>query len=165
MIWPKYQESEALRLKIEEKETEIRYLEAYFSNLNQLSQELEGYEVQLSKIGFALPSDSSLALISLINFLQKASSQNGLIFKELGSFSIISPKTLTETPGLPETKPPSEIKEIHLSFEVAGSYSALKNFLHTLEKSARLIEVENISFVYEEVEIFSFNFEIKTYSY
>ncbi len=163
LIWPKYQELRALKVEVEEKETEFRYLEEYFSKLDQSSQELKKYEAQLSKIDFALPSDSSLTLLSLINFLQKASSQNGLVFKELNSFSIISPKPLAETPGL--RTPPFNIKEIYLDFEVAGSYSALKNFLNTLEKSAKLVEVEKISFSFEEGEIFSFSLKIKTHSY
>jgi len=165
LIWPKYQDLGDLKLEIEGKETELQYLEEYFSKLNQLSQELKKYEVQLSKIDFALPSDSSLALLSLINFLQKASSQNGLVFKEFSSFSIILPKPPTGTPGPVEPEPPSNIKEIRLNFEVAGSYSALKNFLNTLEKSAKLIEIENISFSFGEEEIFSFSLRIKTHSY
>ncbi|MBZ9578322.1 hypothetical protein KJA14_00520 [Patescibacteria group bacterium] len=165
LIWPKYQNLGALKLEIEGKEIELQYLEEYFQRLDQLSQELKKYEAQLSKIDFALPSDSSLTLLSLINFLQKASSQNGLVFKELGSFSIILPKPPAEASGLQESQLSSKIKEIYLGFEVAGSYSALKNFLNTLEKSAKLIEVEEVSFSFEEEEIFSFIFKIKTHSY
>jgi len=165
LIWPKYQNLGALRLETEAKKTELQYLEEYFLRLDQLSQELKKYETQLSKIDFALPSDSSLALLSLMNFLQKASSQNGLVFKEFGSFSIILPKPPAETPDLQEPKLPSDIQEIHLGFEVAGSYSALKNFLNTLEESAKLIEVEDISFSFGEEETFSFSLKIKTHSY
>ena len=165
LIWPKYQELRALKVEVEEKETEFRYLEEYFSKLNQLSQELKKYEAQLSKIDFALPSDSSLTLLSLMNFLQKASSQNGLVFKEFSSFSIILPKPLAEISSPQESQLPSGIKEIYLNFEVAGSYSALKNFLNTLEKSAKLIEVEDVSFSFGEEEIFSFGLKIKTHSY
>lgn len=162
LIWPKYQKLSNLSREIEAKETELHYIEEYFAKLNRLSEELKKYENQVSKIDFALPSDSSLALLSLINFLQRAGSQNGLIFTKLGSFSLTSPKVPTGTPT-PET--PSKIKEISLGFEVSGSYFAFKNFLETLEKSAKLIEVETSSFSSEEGGIFSYNLNIKTYSY
>jgi len=164
LIWPKYQKLSTLKLEIGSKETELRYIEEYFARLNKLSQELKNYENQLSKIDFALPSDSSSTAISLINFIQRASSQNGLIVKKLKSFSIILPKSSAPTPGSPQAQPPSKIKEISLDFEISGSYFALKNFLNALEKSAKIIEVENIS-LKEKEEMPSFDLKIKTYSY
>jgi len=165
LLWPKYQELTNAQAKIEGKKIELQYLQDYFSKLNQLSQKLKKYEVQLSKIDFALPSDSSLTLLSLVDFLQKASSQNDLIFQNLGSFSVTSPK-LSTTPLNPlEAEFPSNIKKLHISFEIAGPYSALKNFLNTLEKSAKIIEVENVSFSSREETLLSLNLSIKTYSY
>ncbi|MBZ9571757.1 type 4a pilus biogenesis protein PilO [Patescibacteria group bacterium] len=165
IIWPKYQDLRDLKLEIKTRETELNYREEYFSDLNKISEELKKYEAELSKINDALPDDPSLP--SLLNFLEKASSQNGLVFKKLGSFSTVSLKkpTRTATPSEQQPLSPSEIKETRLGFEVSGSYSALKNFLSTLEKSARLIEIETISFSFEEGEIFSFALEIKTFSY
>jgi len=165
LIWPKYQELKGIEAEIKVKKTELQYSEEYFSKLNQVSQRLKGYEAQLAKIDFALPSDASLSLLSLMNFLQEASFQNGLVFKEFGSYSIASPKPAATTPGSPETELPAKIKEIRLNFEVSGLYSALKNFLIALEKSAKIIEVESISFSFEEGEIFSFALNIRTYSY
>jgi len=173
LLWPKYQELTGVQAKIEGKKKELQYLQDYFSKLNQLSQKLKKYETQLSKIDFALPSDPSLTLLSLVEFLQKASFQNGLIFQNLGSFSITSPKSSTTTsprlsttsPELLEVETPSNIKELYISFEVAGSYSALKNFLNTLEKSAKIIEVEDVSFSSGEETTLSFSLSIKTYSY
>lgn len=165
MIWPKYQKLSTLKLEIENKETEFRYIEEYFAKLNQLSQDLKKYENQLSKIDFALPSDSSSTVISLINFIQKASSQNGLILKKLKSFSIILPKPPAQAPGAPQAQPTSKVKDISIDFEVSGSYFSLKSFINTLENSAKIIEAENLSFSVEKEEISSFSLEIKTYSY
>lgn len=150
LIWPKYQDLRSLRIKIKTKETERQYQEEYFSNLNKIYEELRQYETEISKIDSVLPREPSIP--SLLNFLEKASTQNGLVFKELGSFSIIPPKE-------------GRIKEIYLDFSVSGSYSFFKNFLNTLEKSAKIIEVENISFSFEEGEAFSYSLKIKTHSY
>jgi Tfp pilus assembly protein PilO len=165
LIWPKYQKLSTLRLEIENGETELKNTEEYFAELTQLSQELLQYESQLSKIDFALPADSSSTVISLINFIQKASSQNGLILKKLKSFSIILAKPSVPTPDSSQTQPSSKVKEISLDFDISGSYFALKNFLNALEKSAKIIEVENVSFSVEKEEIPAFGLKIKTYSY
>ena len=59
-----------------------------------------------------------------------------------------------------------EIRETGTNLVVAGSYSSFKNFLSTLEKTARMIELESISFsTLEEVGPIDFNLRIKVYSY
>ena len=116
-------------------------------------KKLEDYEESLEKIEDALPSTPSLA--PLIYFLQTKSSENGLIFRRanLLSVSLVSEK--------------SDIKEIIFSLEFFGSYPAFKKFLSSLEKSARLIEVESISFVsqQESSQTYPFNLTIKVHSY
>ncbi|XOB41960.1 MAG: type 4a pilus biogenesis protein PilO [Candidatus Nealsonbacteria bacterium] len=159
LIWPKYQDLRSLQLEIGKKTAELQYKEKHISNLQEVSEELEKYKPELSKIDSILPFNPSLP--SLFNFLQKASSQNGLIFRNVDSFSMTTPK---EKPG---------IKEISLNLGVSGSYSAFRNFLSTLEKSARLIEIENISFSSPEEKPtvptqetpFDFDLRIKVYSY
>lgn len=163
LIWPEYQKFSTLQLEIKAKETELGNIEEYFSKLNQLSQELKDYEGQITKLSSSLLPDSSLTAITLINFVQKASSQNGLILVKIEPFTITPPKPLTTSSGASQSQ--TKVKEIYFDFEVSGSYSALKNFLNTLEKSAKIIEVENISFSLKEKEIPTFKLEIKTYSY
>lgn len=164
LVWPKYKDLRSSQLEIKRKETELGYMEEYFSDLSKTSEELTRYEVELSKIDSALPADPSIP--SLLNFLQKTSAQNGLIFKDFGGFSIVSPPKPGEGKApSKEGELPSKIKKIHIDFEVSGSYPALKNFLTTLENSARIFEVESISFSSEEEEIFSFDLAIETYSY
>ena len=164
LIWPEYQKFSTLQQEIKAKETELGYIEEYFFKLNQLSKEIENYQSQLAKLSSSLLSDSSLTTISLINFIQSASSQNGLILKKIESFTIASPKPATPSPGV--SQPTTKVKEISFGFETSGSYFALKNFLNTLEKSAKIIEVENVSFSFaEKEEIPTFELKIKTYSY
>jgi len=164
LIWPKYQKFESLKVDIENKELELRQTEDYFAKLERTAEDLKGYQTQISKIDFALPDDSSFATISLINFIGNASGANGLIFKKLKSFSITSPKPSAQAPGAP-VQPQSKVKDISLDFEVSGSYFALKNFIQTLENSAKIIEVENLSFSVEKEEVPSINLKIKTFSY
>jgi len=152
LVSPKYQDLKQLSKKIGEKQAELQSKKEYFSNLKETSEELKNYEVQLSKIDSALPPDPGLP--ALFDFIQKASSQSGLVLKEI---SPSSTKLSQNFEGLQETES---------SLSVSGSYSSFKNFLLVLEKTARLIEIESISFSSSEKETpINFNLRIKVYSY
>jgi len=149
LVYPKCQELSLLQKNIKVKKLDLESKEEYLSHLNDLSEKLKKNEAQLSKIDSALPSEPSLA--ALFDFLQKASSQNGLVLQEI---SAITPP------------PPEGLRETRVTLVMTGSYLSLKSFLSTLEKSARMIEPESISFSYpEEIGPFSFNLRIKVYSY
>jgi len=152
LVFPKYQTLNVLKKEVFEKEEELSSQEKYFETLKETSEELKKYEVPLSKVDAALPKNPSLP--ELLNFIQKASSQSGLSLKG------ISPAVTT-----PLEK--GEIKETRINFLLVGSYSDFKNFLSILEKSARLIDIENISFALpkEKEGLFNFNITIKVYSY
>ncbi len=157
-VLPEYNKLEANKQNVAVKEKELRVLDNYIVNLQNLVAELNNYKVQLSKIDTALPSDPSLP--ALFNFFQKMSAKDGLVLK---SMNIVS------KPAQDAEKKEGEkqVQEIYINIQVAGSYSAFKNLLFSLEKSARLIEVENISFSLDEKgeEGSSFNLSVKTHSY
>lgn len=162
--WPKYQDFTALQLKVETKKRELQSKEEYFSNLFQLSKKLkEEYGSEIAKIDLALPTDFSV--FELLALLRMESSRNGLI---LGKFDIGS------IPSLEGSRERLEMREIPINISLLGSYSAFKNFLSSLQKSARFFNIQSISFspVKEEEkkeegerETFNFNLTIKTYSY
>jgi len=152
LIFPKYQKFNSLKKEILGKEEELSSQEKYFEILQKTSEELKKYEASLSKIDSALPQNPSLP--ELLNFIQKTSSQSGLSLKEISPASTV-----------PLEK--GEIKETRINFLLVGSYPDFKNFLFILEKSARLIAVENIFFALakEKEGLFNFNITIKVYSY
>ena len=151
-LWPKYQNLKNLQLQMENKEIEINNRNTYFQNLRSLSEKLEGFKEDVAKIEAALPSNPSPP--SFYNFLQKTVSENGLILKNIGSFAV-SP--LASNPSL---------KVISLPLGVSGSYASLKNFLGAMEKSARIVEVNTISFsAPQNEELFDFTLEIQSHSY
>ena len=149
LIFPKYQNLNSLKKEIFEKEDELSSQEKYFETLQETSEELKKYEDSLSKVDTALPQNPSLP--ELLNFIQKTSSQSGLSLKG------ISPAVTSPLEG--------EIKETRINFLLVGSYPDFKNFLSILEKSARLIDIENFSFSSLKEGPFNFNLAIKVYSY
>jgi len=150
LIFPNYQNLTLLKKEISEKEIELSSQEKYFQDLRDIDQELKKHETAISKIDSALPNSPSLP--ELLNFIQMKTSQSGLALKG------VSPATI-----IPATE--KGLKEIRVNFILIGNYSDFKNFLSILEKSARLIEVGNISFSSPEEGPFTFNLTIKVYSY
>ncbi len=150
VLLPKNQQFQTLRNKIEKRQQELKEEQEYFLEISHLKNKLAEYPEALVKIDSALPVGYSVP--SLLNFFQKASSQSGLVFKGISPFTI-SPAE-------------ENIKKIQLSFTVIGSYNSFKKFISTLEKSARLIEIENISFASpKEGDLFTFSLRVTTNSY
>jgi Tfp pilus assembly protein PilO len=158
-VFPKYQNLKLLQSEVKEKEAELQSEKEYFSSLDEISEKIKKYEESLSKINSALAAEPGLP--DLFNFLQTAASQNGLVLKKIAP---TSPKPLKGELSKEGWSP--GIRETVINLAVAGSYSSFKNFLSTLEKTARMIEVESISFsTLEEVGPTDFNLRIKVYSY
>jgi Tfp pilus assembly protein PilO len=159
VVFPKYQNLKSLQLKVKEKGAALQSEKEYFLNLSEISEKLKEYEESLSKINSALVAEPRLP--ALFNFLQIAASQNGLVLKKIAH---TLPSPLKEELVREGWNP--EIRETGINLTVTGSYSSLKNFLSTLEKTARMIELESISFsTLEEAGPINFNLRIKVYSY
>lgn len=159
-VWPHYQKLIGVQLKVDHKKLEIKNLDEYYQGLSSLSKKLDEHQDGIARVDSALSNNPPLP--SLLRLLQKTSSENGTILGENSSFSI---EPFPERFG---------IQEIHGSLELSGSYPSLENFLRALEKSSRLITVDNISFsvsqkkegeIAEISEIIKFTLGIKTYSY
>jgi len=153
-LWPKYQDFTNFQIQLKNKETELRNLNEYYQDLFSLSEKLKEFETEFLNIDSALPSGVSTAALSFHNYLPKVASENGLILRSAGSFSIsaLSGK--------------ENIQVISIPIKVSGSYSSLKNFLTALEKSTRIIEVTSISFSSpQEEDFFEFQLSVQTHSY
>lgn len=148
LLWPQFQELQETRSAIEEKKAEVLNQEHHFSDIEKAEVLLFQEQEPLSKIDSALPRINSFP--DLFNLLQARASQAGLVLKDilLGASS--------------EKK---RVKEVLVNLTVSGSYPALKEFVIKLENSARLIEVEQITFSSAKGSLFNFHMQIKAYSY
>ncbi len=151
VLLPKYQDLSATSASVKIEREKVKIEKEYYSSVLSISEELKDYETELSKIGSSLPEDASLP--SLLNFLEKAVSQAGLIIDS------ISPSSSSPSPDL------KNVREVRVSMTVSGDYSAFKNLVSILERSSRLIEVENISFSHQRPSDNEYNLRIKAYSY
>ncbi len=175
LVFPLYQDFKAVQLQIENKEREFQLKQEYFSEIEKISKKLKTYPEELIKIDYALPNE--LFLPFLYDFFQGISSQNGLILQSITSSYNPSTSNINsdnsdkigESQESKTEKSWSNIKEVKINISLSGSYTAFKNFLYSLEKSARLIEVENISFSFiteqEQDSVILFNVSLKTHIY
>jgi Tfp pilus assembly protein PilO len=151
VLWPKFQELQTVQGNIEREKAEVQLKEEYVLMLDDVMADLESNREGVSKIKTALPASPSVP--SLFNYLQRTASGSGLILTEISPFTVSLSGTLTD------------LRETVFTIKASGSYSSFKNFISTLEKSARLIEVESISLSSNPEELFSFNLKLKTFSY
>lgn len=149
LLYPEYQDFTVLKKQIEAKENQLQSKQEYLSNLSQNSEQLKKYQEKLLVIDTALPS--ILSLPRFFDLLQKTTSQNGLIIKDMDSSLMTNPEG---------------IQEVSVNLKATGLYSSFKSFISVLEKSARMIEIESFSFsTPQKGEIFDFILTIKAYSY
>jgi len=160
LVVPKYHQFKELQQKIGEEQAAFDAKFAYYSEVAKVYEQLQAKKDIVDKIDSAIPSN--VAYGPLVYFFQKKAMENGMIARGL---------FLTKSGPV---NPDSDLKEIGFSLDVLGSYSALKSFLASLEKSSRLFEVANISFgssgvsaagQSQTLQIYSFRLEVKTYSY
>ncbi|MDD5145527.1 MAG: type 4a pilus biogenesis protein PilO [Candidatus Pacebacteria bacterium] len=144
---PKYVEFTFVSRQLKEKAAALKEKKAYFEKLAGFSYDLKKYPEQLKKIDSALPEGESLP--SVLDFLQKNAAETGLYFTEIGKVLTTLPK---ENPSL---------KESRFDISLSGPYSAFKNFLANVEKSSRLIEIEEIKYSYPKEKELSSSFNLK----
>jgi Tfp pilus assembly protein PilO len=153
LAWPKYQALVSKNAEAAAKTLDLQNRQSYYQEVAKTSEELKTYSEELVKIDSALPSEFSLP--EAYDFFQKKASESGLVLKD-ESFN--KSALVKDNPGQ---------KEYHFNLELSGSYAAFKNFLATLEKSARMVEVEKIAFssLEKSSSAFSFLVSVKFYSY
>ncbi len=159
VLQPRFKELGQVRKNIAQKETEIELNQNYFVKLKDAKTELDKYQPELSKIDSSLP-DTPL-VPDFFDFLQTVASQSGLSIQNSGSFTTAPSAAF---PALQDTS---------FSLALSGSYGAFKTFLTTLEKSARIIEVDSMSFSPTNApeagkktnDFFGFTLTVKTHSY
>lgn len=151
--WPKVEETLDLREKLKIKEAEVKQREEYPKKLIAISHELEQYSDELDKIDSALPEEPSIPV--LFNYIQKTTSENGLILESVSLTSVSSAKDKIG------------VREVSFSVSATGSYSSFKNFLASIYINARLIDIKSISFTSpdEETGLFNFSLNFATYAF
>lgn len=153
-IMPEYRKISDLQNNLAQKQIEYDGKSVYYSKIAELIKNIESKPDSLEKINSALSSDYYLS--SLVYFFQKKGAENGLKVNSIALSQISAPAT------------DNNIKDITFSIRLSGTYESLKKFLSSLDKSARLFEVNSISFSgtgNSPQQIYDFNMEVQTHAY
>lgn len=168
--WPEYNRASALELKLREKQAAYNGQSIYYANISKTLSDIESRSEILTKVESALPNEFVLA--PLLYFFQKKGTENGLAVKNI-VFSRLD--AVPSRAALAQTAKEKEVEDTTLTLDVFGNYQGLKNFLSSVERSARIFEVRNISFnaadlapgivAQGQVKTYNFKLEIVTHSY
>lgn len=163
MVVPQFSKLAKLQAEVADKQDELEQTANYFTNLGNSLSELSSYQEYLTTIEASLPSELSLA--SLLGFFQRELSKNGLILKSIGqNTTAMQQKAAQEANDKVKVKPNS-IKESFIDVQIKGSVVSFESFLRALEKSSRMIEVEQISLKNTREEMPEIMLAIKVFHY
>jgi len=139
---------------VKEKKNYLFELEAHLNNL-------EEYGEAMSKIDSALPLESSAD--AMFSYAQKIASEKGLI---------ITKADLSEGSATTASVPDEQgvaIQKLGISITLVGKYSSFKDFVSSVYRNSRLIEIASLSFEHEEKEesldVFEFDINLETNYY
>lgn len=155
-VVPKYVQFKKAKNEVAKEEALLKQTQDYLANIKEISANLENYQDALDRINAALPGEFSLP--SLLSFFQTEAVGQGLLLKNISEV-IASP---TEAG---KKQAPAKLKEGHLQLTIKGAVSSFENFLKTIEKSSRLIEVGLFSLKQSEAQLPEFDLSVKVYSY
>ena len=130
-IVPKYQQSHNLEVTLANKQAEYEGKSDYYGKISDLILQIENKGSVLQKIQAALPSGFSIA--PLTYFFEKNAQKHGIAVKSF-SFSQVSMGALD-----------NGIKNMMVTVTISGTYQGLRNFIVSLEKSARLFDIKTVS--------------------
>lgn len=161
LIIPIFSDFSNLKEKLEMREKEALAIESYYKDIHDNFNKLKEYQESLEKIDSALPADSFLP--SLFSYLQKVSAESGVFLKSV-NLAIVPRGTVEEEKGA------KKIQEEYVNVELIGFYDGFKSFLKSVEKSSRLIEIEEVQITKEGKEalaegLSTLNLLLKVYSY
>jgi len=138
-VVPQAQTLKASKQDLVQKQADLQDRKDYFEKIKSLSQELDKRSGAMEKINSSLPLDD-YSLPSVMDFLQKAASQSQVVIQKMepGQSQLV-----LESP---------QVKKKTINLTVSGSYPSFKNFVSLVEKNARLIEAESLSFSFPTKE-------------
>jgi len=150
--FPKYREYLKVAQKLANQKMFLENQAQYYKEIEETFRKLETKREIVDKITSMLPKKLDSA--SLINYFNTASQKHGLLLKDI---LITSGSSFAEI---------ERIQRHQITLKFLGNYSSFKNFLVSLEKNARLFEVDQITFsAPQEKDIYDFEVQLTVYSY
>ncbi len=159
-VIPKYQEYRELAQTIFQKQAQYSGESIYYARITNILTELQNRAQTLDKINSALPKATAVG--PLVDFIQTMGAANGVtitsaVFSQSLPSAVLDPLASAAA---------NQIKDVAFTVNATGSYQGLKQFMIALDNSARLFEVNTVSFsTAEKPQQYSLKLEVTTHSY
>jgi Tfp pilus assembly protein PilO len=152
-IVPKYFQWQEGQKKLASQQSYLDNQTQYFSKISEIENKLQQSADVIGKIDSAIPNGIDFS--TLVTFFEKTGKETGVIIKSINM-------------GNQTIKAGQErLKENSFFISIVGTYAAFKNFLYKLENSARLFEVDEITFSNAKTgtDFFNYSLKLRAYSY
>lgn len=157
LVGPERKRLKLLRKKVKSEKGVVLRRRGRLDSLKKKKEEIAKHGEGGAKMKRGLPENSEPSY--LLELVQEAVSREALMLAQIESIST----------SIRKKKERGNLKEASVSLEVKGSYRSFLALLSRLEKSARLIEVDWVSFsVPEEAEessLLDFEVSLRTHSF
>lgn len=129
----------------------------------ELTPDYQKYQEEIEKLDAMLSSEKDVQI--LLSDFDYLVSVNGLVLKNILVVPFSSQKSLTDgRKSLQSESSEKELGGLAVTIDVQGSYQALKNFLASIEKDPRFLELTEMSLNFsEKEELMSANLKFKTF--
>ncbi|MDB4984607.1 MAG: hypothetical protein JWM20_786 [Patescibacteria group bacterium] len=163
-IVPTYQDIGALRAQAADYNTILDNAKALQQQRNKLVAKYNAFDPNsLAKLGTMLPQNPEN--VQLILELNAAASQYGMVLQNV---KIDTPDTSTPAagaarPGGAGQSP--DLGSLTITFSVSGPYNGFTNFIKTVEKSLRIIDIKKVTFTAldDKTQNYQYTVAVKTY--
>jgi Tfp pilus assembly protein PilO len=162
-IVPHYNQISELRTQKADYEVVLANARKYKEERNALVKRYNAFDQsKLNQLTTMLPSNPEN--MKLILALQSVASQYGLLLQNVKTEDSAD----TTNPGarpVPGSQTSPDLGTITINFSVSGPYSAFTNYIRSIEKSLRMLEIQKISFAASDpkTQNYQYTVSVKTY--
>lgn len=129
-----------------------------------LPNSVDNVGIILDLNALAVRSQLSLTSINVASSNTNKSSGSTPIANPAGGTNTAGPATAGGQGGaLPVSSRPDPIGSVDLSLSVAGTYTAFQNFLASIEKSARLLDVRDLTVKGSDTGVYTYQMTLRLY--
>jgi len=175
-VIPLFSSARVMYLNLNQKHQEIEKLKELANNIEKIKQDYGDISEEVEKVLLTLPEEKDLPQL-LVQF-EKLAINNGLLLESI-EFGEISKKkesdfirTIEDYETLNQSKKILSIfPNSFVLIRIVGSYSAFKNYISSLEKNVRSMDIYSIEFsssnksgnLFGNSGVFEFNLGINVY--
>lgn len=160
-IVPQYSETTALRAQAADYETILTNARTLKQQTTALTNKYDSFDpTDITKLGVMLPANPEN--VKLIIELNAIARQYGMVLQNVKIEDPAADPATTPRVGAPVN---NELGTLIINFSVAGPYGSFTNFIKTIEKSLRILEVQKVSFAASDpkTQNYQYTVSLKTY--